>query len=229
MASPTNESLRRMKFDAVIFDLDGTLLDSLDDIGTAANRVLADLGKPTYPLADYRFLVGDGVSVLFQRALPECEADPDLKSECMKRFEACYLEEWNKRSKPYDGILELLNSLGRTSIKLGILSNKPDAFTKLCAKFFFPKVAFDLVVGHSERFPRKPDPSSGRWMAEQWGLDASRIAYVGDTNTDMKTAVGAGFYAIGVPWGFRPISELRENGANEVVNSPQQLGELLIG
>jgi phosphoglycolate phosphatase len=217
-----------MKFDAAIFDLDGTLLDSLEDIGTAANRVLSQLGKPTYPLPDYRYLVGDGVAVLFQRALPECETDASLKAECMRLFEESYRHEWNKRSKPYEGIVSLLESVSLTGMKLGVLSNKPDPFTKQCANHFFPTVRFDLVVGHSAAFPRKPDPSSAHWMASQWDIESSRIAYVGDTNTDMKTAVGARFFAIGVSWGFRPESELREHGAIEVVHSPQQLHDLLL-
>lgn len=217
-----------MRFDGVIFDLDGTLLDSLDDIGTAANRVLEDLGRPTHALLDYQFLVGDGVSVLFQRALPETLTDDNLMRQCTELFEAAYQEEWNKRSKPYEGIPEMLNSLLGANRLLGVLSNKPEAFTKRCSDFFFPDIPFDLVVGHSARFPRKPDTASARWMREQWQVDANRIAYVGDTNTDMKTAVGAGFFAIGVSWGFRPESELREHGAMQVVHSARELQSMLL-
>jgi phosphoglycolate phosphatase len=217
-----------MRFDGVIFDLDGTLLDSIADIGTAANRVLEELGRPTHEISAYQFLVGDGVSVLFQRALPDTIDDPGLMSRCMELFESAYSEEWNKRSKPYDGITLLLNSLVEARLRVGVLSNKPEEFTKRCSTHFFPDVPFDLVVGHSVRFPRKPDPSSARWMAEQWEVDSSRIAYVGDTNTDMKTAVGAGFFAIGVTWGFRPESELREHGAMQLVHSARELHEFLL-
>ncbi|MFN7874995.1 MAG: HAD family hydrolase [Pirellula sp.] len=217
-----------MRFDGIIFDLDGTLLDSIEDIGTATNRVLAELGKPTHAISAYQYLVGDGVSVLFQRALPETIEDPGLRSRCMEMFEIAYSEEWNKRSKPYDGIPGLLNSLVVERLRVGVLSNKPEEFTKRCSSYFFPTIPFDLVVGHSDRFPRKPDPSSARWMAEQWEVDSNRIAYVGDTNTDMKTAVGAGFFAIGVTWGFRPESELREHGAMQLVHSARELQEFLL-
>ncbi len=217
-----------MRFKGVIFDLDGTLLDSIADIGTATNRVLEQLGKPTYPIPDYQYLVGDGVTVLFQRALPETLENPDLMLQCINLFESAYGEEWNKRSKPYNGIPNLLNSLLTSSMRIGILSNKPQEFTRRCSEFFFPTVPFDLVVGHSEQFPRKPDPTSARWMAQQWEVDSNRIAYVGDTNTDMKTAVGAGFFAIGVTWGFRPESELREHGAMQLVHTATELQEFLL-
>ncbi|MCU0713661.1 MAG: HAD family hydrolase [Pirellula sp.] len=218
-----------MRFRGVIFDLDGTLLDSIADIGTAANRVLEELGKPTHPIPAYQFLVGDGVSVLFQRALPQTIADHALMSQCIKLFEEAYSEEWNKRSKPYNGIPILLNSLLEARLRVGILSNKPEEFTIRCSNYFFPNVPFDLVVGHSDRFPRKPDPASACWMAQQWEVDSNRIAYVGDTNTDMKTAVGAGFFAIGVTWGFRPESELREHGAMQLVHSATELQDFLLG
>jgi phosphoglycolate phosphatase len=218
-----------MRFDGIIFDLDGTLLDSIADIGTAANRVLEGLGRPTHAISAYQYLVGDGVSVLFQRALPETIENHDLMSQCIELFETAYSAEWNKRSKPYDGIPVLLNSLVEARLRVGVLSNKPEEFTKRCSTYFFPEVPFDLVVGHSVRFPRKPDPSSARWMAEQWEVDSNRIAYVGDTNTDMKTAVGAGFFAIGVTWGFRPESELREHGAMQLVHSARELQEFLFG
>ena len=215
-------------FDGVIFDLDGTLLDSLQDIAEAANSVLHSLGSPTHAVSDFRYLVGDGVGMLFQRALPQCANDDSLRTECMQRFEAAYSNCWKNHSKPYDGILELLELIRSTDLKLGILSNKLDPFTKKCASHFFPSVSFDMVVGHSDRFPRKPDPASALWMAETLGLHPGRIAYVGDTNTDMKTAANAGFYAIGVSWGFRPETELREHGARVVAHAPSELKAILL-
>ncbi|MBU6173779.1 MAG: HAD family hydrolase [Planctomycetes bacterium] len=217
-----------MRFGAAIFDLDGTLLDSLRDIAEAANAVLVELHRPIHPISDYRFFVGDGVSMLFQRVLPECESDPTLKQRCMSLFEKEYSTRWNIHSKPYDGMTDLLLYVQQSGLKIGILSNKPDSFTRRCASFFFPEVPFDLVVGHSERFPRKPDPSSAAWMAQQFDVGSDRIAYVGDTNTDMKTAVQAGFYAIGVTWGFRPETELREFGADQVVATAMELETLLL-
>jgi phosphoglycolate phosphatase len=139
------------------------------------------------------------------------------------------MSRWNNHSKPYPGILEMLNALESNGLRQCILSNKPDAFTKKCTAHFFPSIKFDMVVGHSERFPRKPDPTSARWIASQLEIGSERIAYVGDTNTDMKTAVDAGLHAIGVTWGFRPESELREWGADSIANDPRELTRLLLG
>jgi len=218
-----------MKFEAVIFDLDGTLLDSLEDIASAANSVLSDLGKSTYPILDYRELVGDGLAMLFQRALPECESDLVLRASCMNRFEEAYSTCWNNRSKPYNGIDDLLKKLEENSISLSVLSNKSDAFTNRCMKHFFGKVQFKHILGQTDRFPRKPDPSSAKWLASQLAVDIDRIAYVGDTNTDMKTALGSGLYAIGVTWGFRTERELRAAGAMQICDDVGQLADVLLG
>lgn len=218
-----------MRFDAVIFDLDGTLLDSLLDLAETVNEVLRLLDRPPYRVDEYRFMVGDGVSVLFQRALPETAHDLVLKERALQLFDSVYSTRWNNHSKPYDGIPSTLEILENVGMRLCILSNKPDAFTKKCAAQFFPSTKFDMVVGHSERFPRKPDPSSACWIASQLGIRSERMAYVGDTNTDMKTAVEAGFHAIGVTWGFRPESELREWGADSIANTPGELTKVLTG
>jgi phosphoglycolate phosphatase len=217
-----------MKFEAAIFDLDGTLLDSLEDIANAANEVLQSLGKETYPVHQFQFLVGDGVAMLFQRALPECEQDPDLKADCMRRFDESYAKQWNNRSKPYDGIDAMLKKLEQHSVSLSVLSNKPDGFTKKCVAHFFGGFEFAHVLGHSDLFPRKPDPASARWITNQLGIATGRIAYVGDTNTDMKTAVGAGLFAIGVTWGFRPESELLACGAQAICHTAAELADFLL-
>ena len=184
----------RNRFDLAIFDLDGTLLDSLEDIAQAANHVLTEIGLDARPIADFRTLVGDGV-----------------------------------RSKPYKGIDELLNSLESAGVALAVLSNKPDSFTQKCVSHFFPETRFRTVLGHSTRFPRKPDPASALWIAESSGVSSDRIAYVGDTNTDMKTAVSAGFFAMGVAWGFRTERELIESGAAAVYSTPSELLEAITG
>ena len=218
-----------MGFDAVIFDLDGTLLDSLEDIAAAANLVLSEIDKPTHPVADYKQLVGDGLAMLFQRAVPECESAPKLKEECLRRFEAAYSECWNNRSKPYQGIENLLKTLNERHVRMSVLSNKGDVFTKRCVQHFFRNAEFEVVLGQTDRFPRKPDPASAIWLAEQFAVDVDRIAYVGDTNTDMKTALGGGLYAIGVTWGFRPESELVAAGAMQICKDVGQLADCLLG
>ena len=218
-----------MGFEAVVFDLDGTLLDSLEDIATAANCVLGELGKPTYSVEEYKHLVGDGLAMLFQRALPECAEEPELRADCMRRFELAYSLCWNNQSKPYDGIVALLKKLTQRSVSLSVLSNKADDFTKRCVQHFFDDIPFAYVLGQTDRFPRKPDPASAKWLVSQLGVNIDRIAYVGDTNTDMKTALGCGLHAIGVTWGFRPESELLAAGAKQICSDVRQLTECLLG
>ncbi len=129
--------MTRSKYQAVIFDLDGTLLDTLEDIANAANEVLADLGAPIHSLDAYRTLVGDGVSVLFQRALPQTRTDSDLLQRCIQSFQVTYAKQWNNRSKPYDGIDDLLSFLTVHRLPLAVLSNKPDAFTRSASNIFW--------------------------------------------------------------------------------------------
>lgn len=210
-------------FGAVIFDLDGTLIDSLVDIANAANEALMEHGRDAVPIERYRTLVGDGVAVLMERLIPEVARDPALLASCMSSFARHYEEHWNKTSKPYEGIPLLLNSLSAIGIPIAVLSNKPDSFTRRCIEYFFPTIAFSAVLGHSERFPKKPDPASSLWLSHFLGVPADRIAYVGDTNTDMKTAVAAGFFAMGVAWGFRTREELYQSGARLVYDHPSDL------
>lgn len=219
----------RNRFDLAIFDLDGTLLDSLEDIAQAANQVLVEIGLAALPIAEFQTLVGDGVRVLFQRALPETIENEALGTRCMELFERFYENTWHNRSKPYNGINELLISLESAGVAVAVLSNKPDSFTQKCVSHFFPETRFCAVLGHSPRFPRKPDPASARWIGESAGISSDRITYVGDTNTDMKTAVGAGFFAMGVAWGFRTERELTESGADAVYSTPGDLAAAIIG
>jgi len=219
----------RNRFDLAIFDLDGTLLDSLEDIAQAANHVLVEIGGAARPISDFRTLVGDGVRVLFQRAVPETTVNDELRDRCMDLFDRFYGETWHNHSKPYKGIRDLLISLDSAGVSLAVLSNKPDPFTQKCVSHFFPEIRFQAVLGHSERFPRKPDPASARWIGESAGICSDRIAYVGDTNTDMKTAVSAGFFAMGVTWGFRTERELIESGADAVYSTPSVLLAAIIG
>ena len=210
-------------FDAVIFDLDGTLIDSLEDIANAANEVLVEHHRRPLPVDRYRTLVGDGVGILMERLIPESEDDVSLRTSCMDSFARHYEQHWDKRSKPYGGIVDLLNSLVAAGLPMAVLSNKPESFTRRCIEYFFPSIPFAAVVGHSERFPKKPDPASSHWIVRSLGVASDRTAYVGDTNTDMKTAVAAGFYAMGVSWGFRTRDELFQSGARVVYDHPSDL------
>lgn len=216
-------------FGGVIFDLDGTLVDTLADIAAAANRVLIEFDQPEYPIEAYRYLVGDGAKVLFERAWPATKNDPTLSRLALESFEKFYSQEWNNRSKPYTGIDNLLECLKSASMKIGVLSNKPHRFTLQCVAHFFPTVSFDSVYGQRDGVRRKPDPAGVFQIAEEWGFSTGRIAYIGDTNTDMETAVASGCCAIGVSWGFRAVSELLDHGARHIVHSSDELASLLLG
>ena len=217
-----------MKFSAVIFDLDGTLLDTLADIAISANEVLRRIGAPEHPVEAYKTLVGDGVAVLFQRAWPATLNDPLLLQRAIEGFHEIYAGQWNKRSKPYDGIENLLSRLTEHRMPLAVLSNKPDRFTRQCVDHFLHPFIFSSVHGQKEGVPRKPDPAGVFNVARELAVRTEDIAYVGDTNTDMETAVAAGCCAIGVTWGFRAAEELRRCGAQEIVQTPGELAELLL-
>jgi phosphoglycolate phosphatase len=217
-----------LRFQAAIFDLDGTLLDTLEDIGTAANAVLTRFEQPNHSMEAYKTLVGDGVAVLFQRAWPETRDSVPLLNQAVHTFESIYAEQWNKRSKPYDGIEILLKRLLSRPMAMGVLSNKPDRFTKQCVDYFLPGLPFSSIAGQKPDVPRKPDPAGVHRMAAEWKLRTEDIAYIGDTNTDMETAVAAGCCAIGVSWGFRAVEELRRTGAQQIFHTPSELGDFLL-
>jgi phosphoglycolate phosphatase len=212
-----------MKFAAVLFDLDGTLLDTLEDIADSANAVLAPLGLPTHPLAAYKLFVGEGVRRLFERALPQDQRDAAIVALCAENFNDEYGRRWNANSRPYDGILPLLVQLTAKRLPLAILSNKPQAFTEQCVNHFFPSGTFTIVLGQRAGIPPKPDPAGAIEIARGLSLPPGTIAYLGDSNIDMQTAVRAGMHPIGAAWGFRSREELLASGAAAVIEGPAEL------
>jgi len=216
-----------LKYKAVLFDLDGTLIDSVEDIGDAANRVLSNRNLPTHPVSTYRLFVGEGVKVLFTRALPAEKRNQDFIDTCLKEFIEDYRHNYNVKSKLYDGIPELLDTLKARSLKIAVLSNKPDSITKDCVASLLATWNFDVVFGQRDSVPRKPDPQGAFEVAEKLAIPPSDFLYLGDTAVDMKTAVAAGMFPVGVLWGFRPLSELAENGAKTIIDAPAQLLDLL--
>lgn len=216
-----------MKYTAVIFDLDGTLLDTLDDIAEATNRVLQSLGYPSHPSDDYRYFVGAGVRALFGRALPAATISDELMERCMQRFAIEYGAHWNVHTQPYEGIAKLLDALTQRGLKLAVLSNKPDAFTRLCVSQYLDNWRFEPVLGQREGVPRKPDPTAVVEILNQWGLQPQRCLYVGDTGIDMQAAVAADVFPVGVLWGFRPEEELAANGAQLLIRRPMDLLDCL--
>lgn len=215
-------------FDVLIFDLDGTLLDSLADIANAANEVLQQHGHPPHELAAYRHLVGDGVRVLFERALPSVwQQDSKLLDICVADFKTVYDRHWDRTSQPYAGIMELLGELVARQLKLAVLSNKPHMFTTACVDRFFGQTAWAKVLGNLPDVPRKPDPAGVHQILSELNSEPARCLYVGDTNTDMLTAIAAGCRAIGVTWGFRSPQELSDSGAAQLIDHPRQLLDCL--
>lgn len=216
-----------MRYKAVLFDLDGTLLDTLEDLATAANRALTSLGLAEHPVAAYRLFVGDGLRTLVERLLPETCRTAAAIDGLMAAFEREYSANWNDRTAPYPGIPELLDHLVANGYRLAVLSNKPDAFTRLCVEQLLPRWTFAPLYGQRPGVPKKPDPAGALEIADHLGLDPAEVLYLGDTSVDMHTARAAGMEPVGVLWGFRSADELRTAGARHLIARPQQLVPLL--
>lgn len=212
---------------AVLFDLDGTLLDTLDDLAEAANTMLRALGRPTHPRDAYRHFIGDGVEKLVERALPPEARGAATLAEGVRLTREHYAAHWADRTRPYAGIRRMLAELEGMGLALGVLSNKPHEFTVENVKHFFGDVPWRVVLGARPDRPNKPDPAGALEAAATLGLPPAAFAYLGDTATDMRTASAAGMYAIGAAWGFRDEAELRQNGARLVAHEPGQVVEAL--
>jgi phosphoglycolate phosphatase len=213
-----------MPLNAVIFDLDGTLLDTIEDLTDSMNAALSRMGLPGRSVAECRNLVGDGLETFVRRALPESSRDdPDAASRLKELMRAEYRLRNSVKTHPYDGITDLLDELARRGTRMAVLSNKPDDSTQIVVRHYFPSWAFQPVLGAREGMPVKPDPAGALEIAREWGLAPGAIAYVGDTNTDMQTATAAGMFACGALWGFRTAGELTANGANVLLEKPADL------
>jgi len=212
-----------VSFDAVLFDLDGTLLDTLEDIADAANRVLARNHYPTHPVVAYRYFVGEGARTLVRRVLPEKARSDDAIDRLYEEFRGEYTRNWNVKTRPYDGVPEMLDGLVESGLKIAVLSNKPDDFTRMCVAELLTAWTFDAVLGHHDGIPPKPDPTGARQIAVELGVKPARILYAGDSSIDMATAVAAGMFPVGVLWGFRPREELEASGARAIIENPGQL------
>ena len=211
---------------AFIFDLDGTLVDSLEDIGQACNDVLASHGYPVHPLPAYRFYVGRGFHKLVNDALPEGETaklSSDQLTALIAEARARYGENMCIRTKPYAGITEALHQLAADGQALAVLSNKPDDLTVELVRRYFPDVPFALVRGGRDGVPLKPEPDAPLDMLRHMGFLPERSFYVGDSNVDIFTARNAGMISIGVAWGFRGADELRAAQADHVIDTPVAL------
>ena len=217
-----------MQFKAVCFDLDGTLLDSLADLADCTNKILLKRGFPEHPVDAFRYFVGDGAKMLMTRVLPEEVRNESLIEDCRQDFETSYRECWNEQTIPYKDIPELLDALIGRQLKLTVLSNKPNEFTLLMVENLLAQWNFEVVLGQREGIPRKPDPAGMLEICQQLEIPAEAFLYLGDTATDMKTAVSAGCFPVGVLWGFRTEEELRDNGARAIGKEPLDVLDFLI-
>ena len=213
----------RGRFDGVLFDLDGTLLDTLRDLGDAVNRVLARHGHPPHPLSSYNYFVGEGARTLIERSLPPAERDAATVDAVLADYRRDYSRNWNVSTKPYEGIPEALRELRSRGLTLGVLSNKPHPMTVKCIEGYLSDLSFAAVLGQRDEVPKKPDPAGAFEAARLMGVAPDRVLYVGDTGVDMQTARAAGMFALGVTWGFRPEVELRENGASAIIHHPREI------
>lgn len=217
-----------MPIRAVIFDLDGTLLDTLADIAFAMNRALADGSFPTHPVEAYRTMVGNGIEVLVRKALPESALNPTTIHDMIMGMKHHYEAHQYDQTQPYEQIPELLGALLERDVRLAVLSNKPHPFTLAAVHHFFPDVPFQPIWGAlPEERPLKPEPGPLLDQIQAMGVAKAEVLYVGDTRTDMETATAADVTGVGVTWGFRNPEELRRFGADHIVAEPLQILDLL--
>ncbi|WP_027723352.1 HAD family hydrolase [Maridesulfovibrio zosterae] len=216
-----------LDFSAVIFDLDGTLLYTLEEIAAAGNAALLSQGYAEYPVEAYRNFVGAGAAKLAWRILPESKRNKENHDEIFPALLEEFERVLNTIARPYLGVLEVLSALSSADKKIAVLSNKPDEFTKKAVKKFLPDTDFFAVRGGVSDVPLKPAPDGAIKLAEEMGVEPEHTVFVGDSDVDIQTAVNAGMIAVGAGWGFRGAKELINAGAKIVFDEPLDLLGLL--
>ena len=216
-----------MKYRAVLFDLDGTLLDTIEDLTDSMNEALVAHDAPIHEVVDYKKFVGDGIHALVYRAAPESLRTEEGLASLLTAMREAYSRHWDNKTHPYEGVPELLDALVERNLRIAVLSNKPHDSAVACVRKLLPDWDFAAILGAREDVPRKPDPVGALEIARQLDLDPERFVYCGDTNTDMQTGVAAGMLTVGVAWGFRAADELLKNGAQAVIERPLDLLGLL--
>lgn len=212
----------------LIFDLDGTLLNSLTDLATAGNLVLTRQGWPPHPAAAYKWFIGDGMTKLAERILPLKARRPEVIRQIAQELRQEYRRHCRECTRPYPGIPAMLAALQRQRLPLGVLSNKPEDLTLLLLDHFFPEINFQAIRGGREGEPLKPDPAGALAVAAALEVPPARIMLVGDGANDILTAKRAGMIPVGVLWGFRSEAELRAAGAHYLIAEPSDLMPLIL-
>jgi len=223
-ASTTRLHTRRCSL--IVFDLDGTLIDSLEDLADAMNAVLSNAGHPTHPIHAYRHFVGDGIENLVRRAMPAARReDHDHAALLLAGMRDEYRLRGMHKTRPYPGIPAMLDALRDAGIACAILTNKPQAAAEQIVSALFSSFPFAALVGARPNMPVKPDPAGLDLLLAEIGCGPADAIYVGDTDTDMKTGRSRSLFTLGVAWGFRPVEELQSNGADHIVNDPADIVE----
>ena len=208
------------------FDLDGTLVNTISDIGNAVNHSLELMNKPTHPLECYNKMVGNGMELLCKRALGN-GTDKEVK-ELISLYNSYYMENCCVLSKPYDGIIQLLNSLKENNFILAIITNKPQNQSNEVISKLFCENTFDYIIGSNNGFPKKPDPSAFKFIMEHFNVSAEQSWFVGDSDVDIEFAKNSNTKSIGVSWGFRGEEELKQAGADFIAHNASELEEIIL-
>lgn len=217
-----------MNYRAAIFDLDGTLLNTLRDITDAVNHVLAERHFPVHTVREVQEFVGDGARMLVTRALPERARRVNIIEECLAAFQVEYGHSWKRTTMPYPGVPEMLDTLTLWRFKMAVLSNKPHEFTERCVAELLSRWDFDEVMGQREGVPLKPEPAAALDIARRLQIEPAACLYVGDSGVDMEMAQSAGMYAVGVLWGYRSADELESRGARLLIRHPEGLIDFIL-
>ncbi|HOJ13726.1 MAG TPA: HAD-IA family hydrolase [Deltaproteobacteria bacterium] len=213
---------------AVIFDMDGTLLDTIEDIARSMNEALGLLGFPAHPVDRYLDFVGDGIDALARRALPGDVSDDALVHKAVLEMRRIYASSWACTTRPFAGVPEMLDVLAARGVKMAILSNKLDAFTKDMAATLLPRWRFEVVQGLEPGLARKPDPEGALRCARLMGVAGAECAFVGDSVIDILTGKSAGMMTVGVLWGYQDGARLASAGADALVAHPSELPDALL-
>jgi phosphoglycolate phosphatase len=216
-----------MIYKGIIFDLDGTLADTLTDIANSMNRVLQKRGYPVHQAEEYKYLIGRGLENLVTTSLPAESRLPSIISACLASLIEDYHDNCLVHTHLYPGIESLLFRLQDLGLKLAVFSNKADDLTRIIVQSLLPGIRFGKIVGARPDYPKKPDPSGARLISDYLKITPEQMIYLGDSDVDMLTARAAGMLAVGVLWGFRTKEELLLNGADHLLNDPFELMELL--
>lgn len=212
-----------MNYKGVIFDLDGTLLNTLDDLSDSANKVLEKHNFPTHSREAFKGFIGSGARKLVERMLPPEKRDDDFIDQVLKEFKTEYGNNYDNKTVPFPGIINLIHELHEGGLKLAVLSNKPHDLTVKCCESLLPVDLFEEIMGQKEGKPRKPDPTTALELAQRMKLPPEEVIFVGDSENDIHTARSGGFYPIGVTWGMRTRAELEECDTKTIIELPSDL------